>query len=133
MKRIKVNSIFDIPNKFTGIAEYPNGTKEWWVNGKQHRVDGPACEYADGTKEWFLNDELHRVDGPAYENADGHKAWYLNGDFLFELLPESQPFVFVEETEDGKEIKVLTPKGTEYWKNVPGLKELAENWAATKP
>ena len=34
---------------------YPNGTKEWWLNGKLHREDGPAIEYANGNKEWCLN------------------------------------------------------------------------------
>ena len=38
------------------------GTKTWFLNGKRHRVDGPAIEWANGTKEWFLNGQLHRVD-----------------------------------------------------------------------
>jgi hypothetical protein len=54
------------------------GTKEWWLNGKRHRVDGPAIEDIDGDKVWFLNDKLHRVDGPAIEDIDGDKEWYLN-------------------------------------------------------
>jgi len=29
-------------------------TKEWYLNGKHHREDGPAVEYSDGTKEWYL-------------------------------------------------------------------------------
>ena len=28
---------------------------EWFLNGKYHRVDGPAIEYANGYKCWFLN------------------------------------------------------------------------------
>jgi hypothetical protein len=36
---------------------YPNGTKEWRLNGAPHREDGPAVEFANGTKEWYLNDE----------------------------------------------------------------------------
>jgi hypothetical protein len=59
-------------------CEYPNGTKEWWLNGKRHREDGPACEYANGDKHWYLNDKLHREDGPAVERANGTKEWYLN-------------------------------------------------------
>ena len=55
------------------------GTKEWYLNGKRHREDGPAIEWADGYKEWYLNGKLHREDGPAVEYADGHKRWYLNG------------------------------------------------------
>ena len=151
MKQIKVKNWTDIPSSFTGIAEWPSGTKQWFLNaryhrvdgpaseradgekhwflnGSRHRVDGPATEHTDGTKEWFLNGNQHRENGPAVELADGRKSWYLNGKYLFELEPESQPFVFIEETEDKQQIKVLTPKGTEFWKNVPGLKELAENY-----
>ena len=59
--------------------EYPNGDKHWYLNGKRHRVDGPAYENADGDKYWLLHSEYHRVDGPACENADGNKSWWLNG------------------------------------------------------
>jgi len=58
---------------------YANGTKEWWLNDRLHREDGPAVEYANGNKEWYLNDKLHREDGPAIELANGHKSWHLNG------------------------------------------------------
>jgi hypothetical protein len=33
----------------------PDGSKEWWLNGKLHRTDGPAVERADGMKMWWLN------------------------------------------------------------------------------
>jgi hypothetical protein len=65
------------------------------------------------------------------ERLDGEKQWYLNDEHLFRLPPESQPFLLLEEfvDEEGEErIKVLTQKGTEIWPNLPGLKELAENW-----
>lgn len=55
------------------------GNKEWYLNDKLHREDGPAIEYANGTKKWFLNGELHRHDGPAFEDTNGTKMWYLNG------------------------------------------------------
>ena len=55
------------------------GTKSWFLNGKLHRVDGPAVEDASGTKRWFLNDKLHRTDGPAVEDTDGSKHWYQDG------------------------------------------------------
>ena len=40
----------------TGIFVYPNGKKYYSVEGKLHRLDGPAVEYANGTKQWFIND-----------------------------------------------------------------------------
>jgi hypothetical protein len=65
-----------------------NGSKEWLLDGKRHRIDGPAIEY-DGTKLsklghkiWYLNDKLHRTDGPAVEWASGRKEWWLDGKFL---------------------------------------------------
>ena len=36
------------------------GDKAWYLNGKRHRVNGPALEYADGTKEWwYLNGKIY--------------------------------------------------------------------------
>lgn len=61
------------------VKVYESGAKEWYLNGKLHREDGPAYEYADGNKNWFLNGKLHRVDGPAVEYISGTKLWYLNG------------------------------------------------------
>ena len=56
-----------------------NGNKEWFLNGKRHREDGPAVERTNGTKEWYLDGYLHREDGPAVEWDSGDKEWYLNG------------------------------------------------------
>lgn len=84
------------------VRVYPNGSKEWWLNGKLHRTDGPAMECPDGSKFWYLDglrhrtngpaiewaggdkywrlyDKLHRADGPAVELSNGYKAWWLNG------------------------------------------------------
>jgi hypothetical protein len=57
---------------------FPSGQKEWRLNGKCHREDGPAIEFANGTKKWLLNGKYHREDGPAIEWADGDKSWLLN-------------------------------------------------------
>ena len=60
------------------VKVYPNGTKEWYLNGQSHREDGPAIELADGYKSWWLNGQRHREDGPAIELDNGSKYWYLN-------------------------------------------------------
>ena len=57
---------------------YANGTKEWYLNGKRHREDGPAYEGTNGDKAWFLNGKRHREDGPACEDTNGTKEWYVN-------------------------------------------------------
>jgi len=60
------------------MKEWPNGSKEWRLNGKPHRTDGPAVEYSNGSKVWWLNGKRHRTDGPAIEWPNGSKEWYLN-------------------------------------------------------
>ena len=75
--------------KETTMIEYTvkvdaDGDKFWYVNGKLHREDGPACEHANGDKRWYLNGHRHREDGPAAEYANGTKRWYLNGQNLAE-------------------------------------------------
>ena len=40
--------------------------------------------YTDGTKQWYLNNKRHREDGPAVELASGSKSWCLNGKYLTE-------------------------------------------------
>ncbi len=62
--------------------EKSNGEKYWYLNGKFHREDGPAVENTNGYKSWWINGELHREDGPAIEYADGTKVWYLNGNIV---------------------------------------------------
>ncbi len=79
MKTIKTNSLEEIPENFTGIAEYINGDKVWYKEGNLHREDGPAIEAANGTKKWYKNGKYHRTDGPAVEYTNGYKAWYVNG------------------------------------------------------
>jgi hypothetical protein len=56
MNIIKIKYTSEIPENYTGIVEYSNGTKVWYLNGKTHRLDGPAIEYPSGTKYWYLND-----------------------------------------------------------------------------
>ena len=57
-----------------------NGTKEWFIDGKFHRIDGPAIEWSNGTKQWWLDGRRHRIDGPAFEWANNNnKQWWLDG------------------------------------------------------
>ena len=59
-----------------------NGTQCWRLNGRRHRLDGPALEITTGTKIWYKNGKRHREDGPAIEYTDGEKRWFLNGRHL---------------------------------------------------
>jgi hypothetical protein len=75
----------DIKNTISKIdtdpptREYEDGSKEWRVNGRLHRENGPAFIHHDGTKEWYIDWQRHREDGPAIEWSDGSKEWYKNG------------------------------------------------------
>lgn len=62
-----------------------SGNECWYLDGKFHRIDGPAVKNRLGTKSWYINGKLHRTDGAAIEYATGDKAWYLNGkEYSFE-------------------------------------------------
>ena len=84
-------------------CEWGDGAKWWYLKGKLHREDGPACEYTDGTKYWYLKGKRHREDGPAIEGANGSKEWYLNGKFMTE---QEHKKATAKTTCEGKEVVV---------------------------
>jgi len=94
------------------VEVYCNGDKAWYLNGKRHRVDGPAVEAANGTKCWYLDGKYHRENGPAVEWADGRKYWYLNDEELTEEGHKAKTNPTVEMTMEeickalGKNVKV---------------------------
>ena len=44
---------------------YSNGSYEWRYEGEFHRIGGPAYVDIGGTEWWFINGKQHREDGPA--------------------------------------------------------------------
>jgi hypothetical protein len=58
----------------------------YWVNDQEqlHRIGSPTAEFPNGTKQWWINGKLHRENGPAIEWASGDKSWYINGVLLSE-------------------------------------------------
>jgi hypothetical protein len=76
-----------------------DGNKFWTLDGKYHRLDGPAAEWADGDKYWWHHDSLHRTDGPAIEEADGSIEWFwLSQPVTFEEWLDNN----TELTDEGK-------------------------------
>ena len=61
-----------------------NGNVYWHVDGKRHRLDGPAIELANGHREWFVDGQRHRLDGPAVEWINERRFWFVNGKYLTE-------------------------------------------------
>jgi hypothetical protein len=47
-----------------------------------HNPSGPARVWKDGTQEWFINGRRHRVDGPAVTLPNGETYYYLYDTFL---------------------------------------------------
>ena len=66
---------------------------EWFLNGKYHREDGPACEWSNGDKYWYKNGNYHREDGPACEYSNGQKEWWIEDEEFSEeeFLQRSKP------------------------------------------
>jgi hypothetical protein len=91
----------------------PDGTQQWWQNGRLHREDGPAVIHTDGNQTWYLNGRLHREDGPAYVGYDGTEYWCKNGKF---------------NREDGPAI--ICHNGTQDWYlNDKNITKDVTNWA----
>lgn len=54
------------------VSYWPNGTWERiWTNseGKYHKISGPAVELNSGYCQHWINGKLHRLDGPAVYNV----------------------------------------------------------------
>lgn len=68
------------PEYDTGVNAF--GNRYWKVDGKHHRLDGPALIAANGTRWWLQNDKLHRTTGPAIEYIDGGREYYIEGKCL---------------------------------------------------
>ncbi len=56
------------------------GDKFWKLDGKLHRLDGPAVIQTNGYKEWWQHYKRHRTDGPAKIYEYGHKEYYINNN-----------------------------------------------------
>ena len=58
---------------------YSNGEKNYYNNGKLHRMDGPAVIYPWGGEEYYVNGQCHRTDGPAIWLSDGYREYHIRG------------------------------------------------------
>jgi len=92
MKHIKGYRVFETEEPIIQTKHYKDGSfaKQWFLNGKMHREDGPAeiGYYPDGSvsyTSWYIDDEAHREEGPAWieYNKDGsvrYEMWSLGGN-----------------------------------------------------
>lgn len=125
MKILSITDSKDIPKGFTGIAEYPNGDREWYKEGKLHREDGPAIEWANGEKEWYKEGKRHRTDGHAIECRDGTKEWWVNGVRYFKDNNITGKIFIGKKSKYGIEwLRFLTDQGIEEYPIIPGFKQM---------
>ena len=95
-------------------VECSDGERHWYVNGKNHREDGPAVECNDGNRFWYINGKLHREDGPATEYVSGERHWYIEGKELTEEEFNNRNAIEMTLSEIckllGKDIKIIKEK-----------------------
>ena len=105
MKTIKINSLKEIPENFTGIIEYPDGSKVWYKKGKLHRINGPAVESSDGENHWWIEGE-----------------YYIDID-LKNLISSSICLGKNKDKYNIEWLKFLTDKAIEEFPIIPGMEE----------
>ena len=86
--------------------------KVWVKNNLIHNDNGHAIEYKNGDKQWYLNNKLHRIDGPAnlkYENKYDFdfEIYYINGK---EIINDYNKVVFYIKQFTSKILKLKRKK-----------------------
>ena len=65
-------------NEYFLINNNNNNIYYFNLIGNIHRIGKPAIEYFDGSKEWVINGKIHRIDGPAYIQGNYIQFWINN-------------------------------------------------------
>ena len=60
------------------VRVYSDGSKEYFLNGKLHKEDGPAVEYTNGYKAWYKNGKPYNENGPVVIHPNGDKEYFVN-------------------------------------------------------
>lgn len=74
-----------LPNNFTGIIKYENGSKQTFLNGCAHSFDDEPADIDAIRREnrWYNSGQLHRVGLPSLVCDDAVFEYRLNGHFYF--------------------------------------------------
>lgn len=84
-----------------------DGTLMQFKNNVLHSTDSPAVIYSDGTEEWWLNGRRHRLDNKAIRNAyKGLNVNIVNGKVICKYRDNNDRLVFIDDGE--KYIPYLT-------------------------
>ena len=95
MFSIKLQSEYDdldkCENEYGDILYCKKNTNIW------HNPHGPAVLFKSGYKEYWIEDRCHRLDGPAIIHSNGKEFYCINGKSLskqeFETHPERLKFL----------------------------------------
>lgn len=75
LRKIKITNL-----PLNGIYEDKNGDIHYYAKGILHNENGPAFIGIDGYKEYLVNGKWHRIDGPAIVYSSTKKyEWWING------------------------------------------------------
>lgn len=68
-----------VSKDFVGFCYVVSYKTHCWLTKNRilHNEHGPAVVCDDGTKAWLINGRRHRIDGPAVEWFDGRKEYCL--------------------------------------------------------
>jgi hypothetical protein len=58
---------------------YQCGSKEYYINGHRHRLEGPAIVYTDEYIAYYVDGLLHRLNGPSIVDSYGNEQYWQNG------------------------------------------------------
>ena len=57
VESLKPMAMIEYRISFGYSVKITNEKIEWYLNGKLHRMDGPAIEWADGSRYYWINGE----------------------------------------------------------------------------
>ena len=90
-----------IQSEYDDLDKYKNDYEDIYYYKKDthiyHNSYGAAFIRKNGDKEYYINGKCHRLDGPAVICSDGYEEYWINDKYLskekFEIHPERLKFL----------------------------------------
>lgn len=85
-ERLEDSRLIKIAHRLNDLPAYiAEDAVVWFIEGNVHReADQPAVLHKSGTREWHVNGKCHRVNGPAIVHFNGDVEYWLDGIHLNE-------------------------------------------------